>query len=184
MIYLPKIFINISTFPGIIIRVLSEHLFCIYFNIPIYKISYFNLLESDHIIRGEPDKYREIFLINISPIIINTFISFLISFPFVLGYFDLIDSYRILYTILLYIGITIGYHAIPTMNQFISIIFYIPLFERIYIHKKLSFFFRGIIILFIVIISILSIPIRFGYAILICILLPEKICMDIASLLY
>ncbi len=125
LLIIPKEFVALLTFPGIIVHEIAHRFMCDLFNIPVYKIDYFSLEKNSvgKVIHQKTYKYKEAFLIAMAPLFINSFIAMILMIPFFIHgqVKDIIPAspdvlINLLFIIISWIGTTIGIHAIPS-NQ-------------------------------------------------------------------
>lgn len=116
MLLTPAPLIVLATFPGVAVHELAHKMFCDLFGVRIYDISYFRLLAIKkgplgYVKHAEPHKFLHLFLISISPLIINSGLSIMLSF-FAAHAALSIPARLIFY----WLAISIGVHAFPS-NQ-------------------------------------------------------------------
>lgn len=126
-ILIPKECIALIMFPGVIIHEIAHRLFCDFYNIPVYKVSYLNIFSKNtgHVLHQKTENSFYKFFIGMAPLFINTLLCMLFTFPLVLSsilktdflHFDGNMSY-IIY-VMAWLGFTIGFQAIPS-NQDIA----------------------------------------------------------------
>jgi hypothetical protein len=110
----------ILTFPGIVVRQIVTQLLCRYFEIPVFKVIYFQPWPPFGAVQHEPPGSPLTGMILIlGPCMVNVFLGFLIGFPAVFGFltFDdtIIVSCRDLF--LIWLGISIAVHSFPTFEN-------------------------------------------------------------------
>lgn len=119
--------ISLVTFPGVIVHEISHKFFCDILGIPVYKVCYFQYGNPAGYVVHEPTtKLREALLIGVGPLIINTILCMLFTFPSVFPITILsVDEYDSSFLFLMWLGISIGTHAFPSnqdINEFLEII--------------------------------------------------------------
>lgn len=118
MFFIPGPFISAITFPGVIIHELSHQLFCNYFKIPVYEVCYFRFGNpAGYVIHGEPEKTRHQALVSVGPFLINTILGALLTFPSALRTFEFDGAATTIDIILMWLGISIAMHAIPSTGD-------------------------------------------------------------------
>jgi hypothetical protein len=115
MFLIPGFLIAILTFPGVIVHEAAHRFFCDVSGVAVYKVCYFRVGNpSGYVIHGPADRLRAHFLITIGPLIINTILCAVISFTAIIALkLDTADQ-PIVFVVLLWLGISIGMHAIPS----------------------------------------------------------------------
>jgi hypothetical protein len=115
MFLIPGFLIAIVTFPGVIVHEAAHRFFCDIGGVPVYKVCYFRVGDpSGYVIHGATDRLRTHFLITIGPLIINTVLCAIISFTAIIAFRLHIADEPIIFPLLLWLGISIGMHAIPS----------------------------------------------------------------------
>lgn len=115
------------TFPGVVLHEISHRFMCDILNIKVYKVKYFCLKNRDGIVgfvQHEPvNDLSSNILIGFAPLIINTIFCMILTFPFNFSY-ALTGEYmpNIYNSILLYIGMSCGFNAIPSDQDMENII--------------------------------------------------------------
>jgi hypothetical protein len=122
MLYIPAWIVALVTFPGVILHEISHRFFCDIFNVPVYSVRYFVLFsqQAGQVIFAKPDTLLKMFFIAIAPLIINSFVCMIFTFP-VAATSSLGTGFIVYPTIkldlfLAWIGYTAGFSAIPS-NQ-------------------------------------------------------------------
>ena len=118
-IYIPGQLITILTFPGVIIHEIAHRFFCDLTKVPVYEVKYFLLAEETvgYVLHGPTNNIKHQFLITIGPLIINTFLCAVFTFPFYISVFGLKEPYQYLILLLMaWLGFSSGIHAFPS-NQ-------------------------------------------------------------------
>ncbi len=116
--FIPGVFISILTFPGVVIHELSHQLCCRYFKIPVYQVCYFRFGNpAGYVIHGQPQNWVQHVLISTSPFFLNSLLAALISFPSVFRVFEFENSASFLDCILIWLGVSIAMHAIPSTGD-------------------------------------------------------------------
>lgn len=116
MFFIPGPLIAILTFPGIIVHEFAHVLFCRLRKVTILEVCYFQTADpSGYVIHDEPSDFTSTFLISMGPFFVNSLLCVLICLPaFIPIHF--FGIYSFLSYVLLWLGISIGMHAIPS-NQ-------------------------------------------------------------------
>ena len=107
------------TFPGVIVHEMAHKFFCDITKTPVYKVRYFKY-GGDPVgyVQHAPSKdLKSCFWISIGPLLINTILCALLTFPAIFPIFILsVTGYNSIFLFLLWIGLSIGMHAFPS-NQ-------------------------------------------------------------------
>ena len=128
MIIIPGELISILTFPGVILHEVAHKFFCDITNVDVYEIYYFKPFASTagHVIHAPTKNIYKMFLIAIAPLIINSVVCMLLTFPHGATHFLGTDNIEYdldllfwIYLIIGWMGYSIGFHAIPS-NQDMS----------------------------------------------------------------
>lgn len=120
--YLPGELVSLFTFPGVVLHEIAHRFFCDLTHTPVYGINYFVIDEkvAGRVIHGQPTKWIYKFLISIGPLIINTIVCMMFTFPYgckhILNIGTTPFSESLGYYIITWIGFSVGFHAIPS-NQ-------------------------------------------------------------------
>jgi hypothetical protein len=152
---IPGFIIAILTFPGVIVHESAHMLFCKIRGVPILDVCFFRFGNPvGYVVHGKVDDFTTSFLVAVGPFIINSLLCFFICLPaFVpVRIFGLTDP---LSYFLLWLGISIGMHAFPSMQDASNLwvqakqavrsfnllaILSFPLVVAIYIANILTFF--------------------------------------------
>lgn len=116
MIFIPGQAISIITFPGVIVHEFAHMFFCKIRKVAVLEVCYFRVGDpSGYVIHENTENFNTTFLISMGPFIINTLLCLFICLPsyMPIKYFNI--NHPLSY-LLLWIGISIGMHAIPS-NQ-------------------------------------------------------------------
>lgn len=118
MFFIPGFVIAIITFPGVIIHELAHQLFCRYFNIPVYKVCYFRLGNpAGYVIHAPANKWTHNVLVGAGPFFLNSIIGAILTLPSALRVFEFHDVSSVIDIILLWLGVSIAMHAIPSKGD-------------------------------------------------------------------
>jgi hypothetical protein len=116
MFFIPGELITILTFPGIIVHEFSHMIFCRLRKVAVFDACYFRIGNpAGYVIHENTNNFNTTFLVSMGPFIINTLLCLLICLPayMPIKFFNLDNP---LSYFLLWLGISIGMHAIPS-NQ-------------------------------------------------------------------
>lgn len=160
MFLIPGAVISVLTFPGVIVHEFAHALFCRLRGVAILDVCYFRVGDpSGYVVHEETRDFNSMFLIAMGPFIVNTLLCLIICLPAYLPIkiFSLGDPLSYL---MIWLGISIGMHAIPS-NQDASTIFQLakerarernvlailsfPLVGAIYLFNLLRFFWADLI---------------------------------------
>lgn len=114
-------FIALISFPGVILHEIAHRFFCDLFDIPVFHVNYFNMestTNAGHVIHQKTDNIRHAFFIGVGPLIINSIVCILLTFPYAMTYTldaQISNSYiSFLYSFLGWVGFSAGFHAVPS----------------------------------------------------------------------
>ncbi len=116
MFFIPGEIIAILTFPGIIVHEFAHMLFCRIRKIAVFDACYFRVGNpAGYVVHEETDNFTTTFLVSMGPFLVNTILCLLICLPayMPIKFFDI--SHPLSY-FLVWLGVSIGMHAIPS-NQ-------------------------------------------------------------------
>jgi hypothetical protein len=149
MFFIPGELIAILSFPGVIVHEFAHLLFCRLRKVVVFETCFFRMGNpAGYVIHEATDNFYTTFMISMGPFLVNTVLCLLICLPayMPIQFFDL--SHPLSY-FLLWLGVAIGMHAIPS-NQDAS-----NVYEQAKVHVKkgnllaiLSFPLVGLIMLF------------------------------------
>lgn len=117
---IPGWLISLLTFPGVVVHEAAHKLFCDLAKVPVYDVCYFRIGNPPgYVVHGEVKKLQDALLISAGPLIINTILCALLTYPatiseFVLG--DVGNTSSFINFMLAWVGYSIGMHALPS-NQ-------------------------------------------------------------------
>jgi hypothetical protein len=112
--FIPGQIISIATFPGVIVHEFAHLLFCKIRKVAVLDVCYFQMDNPvGYVIHERTENFTDTFLISMGPFLVNTVLCFLICFPAFMpvSYFDI--SHPLSY-FLLWLGLSIGMHAVPS----------------------------------------------------------------------
>jgi hypothetical protein len=113
--FIPGSIISALTFPGIVIHELAHQLFCRYFKIPVYQVCYFRFGNpAGYVVHGHSTNWVHQVLVSAGPFFLNSALGALIAFPSALRFFEFDGAATTLDGILIWLGISIAMHAIPS----------------------------------------------------------------------
>ncbi|MCL5876036.1 MAG: metalloprotease family protein [Candidatus Dependentiae bacterium] len=119
MIFIPGELIAMVTFPGIILHEIAHRFVCDIFKIPVYEVMYFEMDSSraGHVIHQKVDSVTKNFLIAVAPLLFNTVVCMIFTFPYSSASYITGDSIPNFFSaILWWIGMSAGINAFPS-NQ-------------------------------------------------------------------
>jgi hypothetical protein len=118
MFFIPGPVIAAITFPGVMIHELAHQLFCRAFKIPVYQVCYFRFGNpAGYVIHGKSDRWLHQVLISAGPFFINSLLGALLSFPSALRAFEFDGATGFLDGLLVWLGVSIAMHAIPSIGD-------------------------------------------------------------------
>ena len=116
--FIPGSIISALTFPGVVIHELAHQLFCRFFNIPVYEVCYFRFGNpAGYVIHKETDHWFHQVLVGGGPFFINSILGALIAFPSALRVFEFDGATSFLDGVLIWLGVSIAMHAIPSIGD-------------------------------------------------------------------
>ena len=160
MFFIPGSVIGALTFPGIIVHETAHMFFCKMYKVPVFDVRFFGLDERGaYVIHGKTDSFLSTFMISMGPFFVNTLLCLLICLPAYMP-FSFFDLKQPLSYFLMWFGVSIGMHAIPSnqdasnvwnqalveikkLNPLAVISF--PLMALIYLFNLLRFFWADLI---------------------------------------
>ena len=118
MFFVPGSLIAAITFPGVVIHELAHQLFCRYFKIPVYQVCYFRFGNpSGYVVHGQPGKWTHNVLVGAGPFFLNSVLGATLAFPSALRVFEFDGAASTLDGILIWLGVSIAMHAIPSTGD-------------------------------------------------------------------
>ncbi|HLP87419.1 MAG TPA: hypothetical protein VK184_02290 [Nostocaceae cyanobacterium] len=115
--FIPGWLISVVTFPGVVVHEAAHKFFCDLAKVPVYEVRYFQIGNpAGYVIHGEVKNLKDALLISVGPLIINTILCAILTYPVVLAIFLVQDENgkSISNLILLWVGYSIGMHAFPS----------------------------------------------------------------------
>lgn len=116
MFIIPGFLIAILTFPGVIVHEFAHLFFCRLRGVAVFKVCYIRLGNpAGYVVHENTSNFYTTFLVSMGPFFVNTILCLLICIPAYLPikYFNIDHPLSYL---LMWLGISIGMHAIPS-NQ-------------------------------------------------------------------
>ncbi|MCX5921804.1 MAG: metalloprotease family protein [Candidatus Dependentiae bacterium] len=129
-IFMPGEVIALFTFPGVILHEMAHKFFCDIGNVPVYVVHFFRPGDKTAgcVIHASANDVKKSYLIAIGPLLINSVVCMLLLFPrSIVGLLEtdfIGHSHSTAYSILEWLGFSIGLHAIPSnqdMNEVIEL---------------------------------------------------------------
>lgn len=118
MTLIPGFLISLITFPGVIIHELAHFLFCRILGIPVYAVCYFRLGNpAGYVIHAKPARWDHQILIGCGPFFINSVLGAILVFPSVLRVLEFGNSESAIDLILIWLGVSVAMHAIPSTGD-------------------------------------------------------------------
>jgi hypothetical protein len=116
MFFIPGFLISIATFPGVIVHEFAHRLFADLTGVAVYKVCYFRVGNpAGYVLHGPTPSLRSALLIAVGPLIVNTLLCSLITFPAILAFHvSDISGMGLVQLLLLWAGFSMGMHAIPS----------------------------------------------------------------------
>ncbi|BDC34608.1 hypothetical protein Noda2021_05660 [Candidatus Dependentiae bacterium Noda2021] len=122
---------SIITLPGIIVHEISHKFFCDIFDIPVKQVKYFIPFAdiTSSTTAQLPKRFMTSYWIAIAPLIINSIVCVLFTLPYSIMFYygtEFVSStsrlFNICNGILLWVGLSIGWHAIPSRSDLSNVI--------------------------------------------------------------
>jgi hypothetical protein len=118
MFFIPGTVVAALTFPGVVIHELAHQLFCRFLGIPVYEVCYFRFGNpAGYVIHAKPDKWIQQVLVSAGPFFMNSFLGSILSLPSALRVFEFEGAASPIDIILIWLGISIAMHAIPSTGD-------------------------------------------------------------------
>lgn len=118
MFFIPGSVIAAATFPGVVVHELAHQLFCRYFRIPVYKVCYFRFGNpAGYVIHGRTDNWVQQVLVGVGPFFLNSILGAILCFPSALRVFEFDGAASIPDVILIWLGVSVAMHAIPSTGD-------------------------------------------------------------------
>jgi len=158
LILIPGELIAIVTFPGIVLHEISHRFMCDILKVPVYEIKYFNIgsKRAGHVIHGEVKSLKHACLISFAPLIINSLVCLLFVLPLSASVYSTGEFNTNFFNLLLFwIGISSGYNAIPSKQDFDSVLAVNPVKKRFNLTYILLNIFKYIAPAFMILIGLL-----------------------------
>src|SRR5262245_37168127 len=117
MFFIPGQLIAILTFPGVIAHEAGHMLFCRLKRCAVFDVCFFRVGNpAGYVVHEEPKNFSSAFWIAVGPLVVNSILCILLSFPAVIplrifGQPDLISYFWMC------LGISIGMHAFPSSHD-------------------------------------------------------------------
>jgi hypothetical protein len=117
MFFVPGIIITIVTFPGVVAHELAHQLFCRLCGVAVFEVKYFQPANPAGYVIHEPvrNPVHQLW-IGIGPFIVNTLLAVIIAFPAAIPVMKFSSGNALDY-LLLYLSISIGMHAFPSIGD-------------------------------------------------------------------
>ena len=115
--FVPGILITLVTFPGVIVHEFAHQLFCRLYNVPVFKVVYFQVGNpAGYVLHEAPVNKWHSIMISIGPFFVNTILGALIALPAALPVFTF-DNARPVDYVLIYLGVSIAMHSFPSTGD-------------------------------------------------------------------
>lgn len=114
MFFIPGEAIAAVTFPGVIVHEFAHMLFCKIRNVVVFDACYFRFGNpAGYVIHEKTDNFYTTFLISMGPFFVNSLLCILICLPAFMP-MKLFNIEQPLSYLLIWLGVSIGMHAIPS----------------------------------------------------------------------
>lgn len=116
MFFIPGVIISVVTFPGVIVHELAHQLFCRLFRIPVFEVCYFRAGNpAGYVLHERVERPYQQILIAVGPWFVNTALAVMIGASAAVN--TIVDDPGPLDVLLLYLAISIGMHAFPSLGD-------------------------------------------------------------------
>lgn len=114
---IPGELIALLTFPGVIIHEAAHMLFCKWSRVAVLDVCFFRFGNpAGYVIHEPPRNFRSAFLISVGPFIVNSLLCIVFCFPAFVPV-RIFDRHDPISYFLLWLGLSIGMHAIPSTQD-------------------------------------------------------------------
>lgn len=125
MFFIEGWIIALLTFPGVIVHEISHRFFCDLTKTPVYEVRYLRIGNpAGYVVHGPVQSLKSSLLISIGPLIVNTLLCALLTFPAMFPIFILdTEKYNVVFMVLMWAGVSMGMHAFPSnedMKNFVD----------------------------------------------------------------
>lgn len=116
MLIIPGPIVSLLTFPGVIVHEAAHRFFCDVAKVPVYAVRYFRFGNpAGYVQHGEVPNLKASFLISVGPLIVNTILCALFTFPIAFPLRMLgVEKGMGLFVVVAWVGYSIGMHAFPS----------------------------------------------------------------------
>jgi len=116
-VFIPGQVISVATFPGVIVHEAAHMFFCKLRHVAVLDVRFFRVGNpAGYVVHEQPDKFSTAFLITFGPFLVNSLLCMLICFPAFLPVRVFGVTHPLSY-FLLWLGISIGMHAFPSIGD-------------------------------------------------------------------
>ncbi|HLO84629.1 MAG TPA: hypothetical protein VK203_06395 [Nostocaceae cyanobacterium] len=115
--FIPGWLISLATFPGVVVHEAAHKFFCDLAKVPVYEVCYFRIGNpAGYVEHGKVRNLKDALLIAVGPLIINTILCAVLTYPVVLSEFLTkdADTNPLITFLLIWVGYSIGMHAFPS----------------------------------------------------------------------
>jgi hypothetical protein len=111
---IPRQIVALATFPGVVLREVTDLLFCRWCEVAVLEVCYFQLGNPSGYVRYEPNlNLRKSFSMVIGPFFLNSLLGMVIAFPVVLQMMEF-QVFTPSSSILAWLGVSIATQALPS----------------------------------------------------------------------
>ena len=109
----------LATFPGVVVRQAVVQLLCFYYEIPVFKVSYFRLWPpGGAVLYDPPASITTAMALMVGPFVVNTLLGAVMGFSAVFGLLEIDGSWSALLNLfLIWLGVSIAVHAFPSLQE-------------------------------------------------------------------
>lgn len=118
MFFIPGSVISVVTFPGIVIHELAHYLFCRFFKVPVFQVCYFRFGNpAGYVLHGKVGNWLHHVILSAGPFFLNSLLGAFLAFPSALRVFEFSGDATVVDSILIWLGVSIAMHAIPSTGD-------------------------------------------------------------------
>lgn len=115
MVALSGAVINTVSFPGVVVHELAHYLACRLVGVAVYEVCYFRFGSPGGYVTHEPtSKWLHTVVVSTAPLVLNTVVGAVVAFPSILRVFDFTGAASTVDRILVWFGVSVAMHAIPS----------------------------------------------------------------------
>jgi hypothetical protein len=121
IIFIPAPVVAILTFPGVILHEMAHKFFCDYFNIKVFKVSYFRVSsQAGHVIHEPVYCPNQNAIIALAPLLVNSVVCFVLLSPYLISWkleSAFLWKFSAFNMFLIWVGLSCGLSALPSSTD-------------------------------------------------------------------